>query len=311
MSTNNYEPAMSLHPFASWIDALRPRTLPLALASTLAGGFLAVVSRRYSWSTIVLAVATSLLLQILSNLANDYGDAVKGTDNEHRAGPTRAVQSGRITRAQMKGAIVLCSSAGVLSGSALLYAALGDRLPLSLIFFALGIAAIAAAIRYTIGAKAYGYKGLGDLFVFFFFGIVGVAGTWFLNTREWRWDILLPATAVGLLSAGVLNLNNMRDIENDRASGKRTVAAFLGYDRARAYHLVLVLGAFVLAAWFAVDRHHELWGLLFLIALPLFVRDLVAILKTRESRRLDPFLKRLTLDTLLFVVLFGAGFLLP
>lgn len=294
----------------AWVEASRLRTLPLALASIITGGFLAIEEGKYQWTTLIFAMITTVFLQILSNLANDYGDAIKGTDNEHRTGPQRTVQSGRISPAQMKNAIIIFTVLSFLSGLVLLYLALGDRLIEVAIFMLLGLAAIAAAIRYTIGSKAYGYKGMGDMFVFLFFGLLGVAGTWFLNTLEWHWDILLPATSLGLLSTGVLNLNNMRDMDNDYNSGKRTVAGMMGYNSARVYHLLMIVGAFAAATIFVALHTNHVLNYLFWLASPLFIRDLVLIFKMKEKNNLDPFLKKLALSSLLFSLLFGVGLLL-
>lgn len=257
-----------------------------------------------------MAGVTTVFLQILSNLANDYGDAIKGTDNEGRVGPMRTVQSGRITQAQMKNATILFATLSLLSGVVLLYFAFGDKLLLTLVFFVFGLAAIAAAIKYTMGKHAYGYKGWGDLFVFLFFGLIAVVGTWFLNTLQWRWDTLLPASAMGFLSTGVLNLNNMRDMENDLASGKKSIAGLFGYPKARIYHTFLLLFAFVLALIYVLLHYQNGWNLLFLLTLPLFFKDIVTIFNTDDKSLLDPFLKKLALSTLLFSVLFGMGLLL-
>lgn len=307
MNVNNRVPVLILPRIASWIDAARLRTLPLALASISMGSLLAVAQGRYHVGTILFALLTAVLLQVLSNLANDYGDAVKGTDNEHRTGPARTVQSGRITVSAMKTGIVVTIGMSLVSGCVLLYESLGNWLPVSLAFLLLGVAGIAAAIRYTMGARAYGYRGLGDLVVFVFFGLIGVAGTWFLNTRILQWNILLPAASVGFLSTGVLNLNNMRDIDNDRVAGKRTIASLLGYPGARRYHALLVTSAFAAALWFAVLQARSWWGYLFLLTLPLFARDALAIFKIQDRRALDPYLKKLALSSLLFSIMFGLG----
>lgn len=293
-----------------WIEAIRLRTLPLALSSIITGGFLAISVKKYQWITLLFAVLTTIFLQILSNLANDYGDAIKGTDNEHRTGPERTVQSGRISPSQMKNGIIMFALLSFLSGLILLYVGFGKNFYYSLIFVGLGIAAIAAAIQYTVGSKAYGYKGLGDVFVFLFFGLLGVTGTWFLNTLHWQWDILLPASAMGLLSAGVLNLNNMRDMDNDHNSGKRTVAGFLGYDAARIYHLILITGAFLTATVYVAFHGRGILNFLFILSVPIFIRDLIQIFKTKEKHTLDPYLKKLALSSLLFSILFGVGLLL-
>jgi 1,4-dihydroxy-2-naphthoate octaprenyltransferase len=293
-----------------WIDAFRLHTLPLALSSIITGSFVAVAERQYRWSVIILAVLTTVLLQILSNLANDYGDAIKGTDNENRVGPQRAVQSGAISTGQMKNAIIVFAALSLVTGLGLLYLALGNHFLTALLFFGLGLAAIAAAIKYTVGDHAYGYRGLGDLFVFIFFGLVAVMGTYYLNTLHLNWVVLLPASTMGLLSAGVLNLNNMRDIDNDRASGKHTLATVLDYQKARVYHAVLIGLAFLLAFVFVLSNFHSLWNFLFLLSAPLFLIDLIKIFRTAEKAALYPYLKRLALATLVFSILFGVGLVL-
>ena len=290
-----------------WIEAFRLRTLPLAVSVILTGSFLAIADGKARFPVIALALLTTLFLQILSNLANDYGDAVKGTDNAKRVGPKRTVQSGQITPRQMKSAIVVFALLSFVSGMGLLYVALGNRFAEALFFLFLGVGAIAAAIRYTTGNHAYGYKGWGDLFVFVFFGLVAVLGTYYLNALHLRWNLLLPASAMGFLSTGVLNLNNMRDMDNDRNSGKHTVASRLGYGRARVYHALLVVLALIFALVYVLLDFHSVWNFLFLLSLPLFLRDLTQIFKIQDLARLDPYLKRLALSTLLFSVLFGIG----
>jgi len=293
--------------FSAWIEAFRLRTLPLALSAIIMGSFLAVADGRYYAPVIGLAVLTTLFLQILSNLANDYGDLLKGTDNDNRVGPKRGVQSGRISLRQIKSAIILFAMLSFVSGLGLLYVSLGNHFLTALLFLALGLAAIAASIKYTAGNHAYGYRGLGDLFVFIFFGLVAVTGTYYLNSLHFHWLILLPASAMGFLSAGVLNLNNMRDMDNDRASGKHTIASQLGYGKARIYHTLLVTFALVLATAFVLLDFHSVWNLLFVLTIPLFIRDLIQIFNTQDKALLDPFLKRLALSTLLFTLLFGVG----
>ena len=290
-----------------WIEAFRLRTLPLAVSVILTGSFLAIADGKGRFPVITLALLTTLFLQILSNLANDYGDGLKGTDNAQRVGPQRTVQSGRITPRQMKSAIVVFAMLSFVSGIGLLYVALGNRFAAVLIFLFLGVGAIAAAIRYTTGNHAYGYKGWGDLFVFVFFGLVAVLGTYYLNVLSFKWDVLLPASAMGLLSTGVLNLNNMRDMDNDLAFGKQTVAAKLGYSQAKIYHSLLVLIALGLVTIYVALNYRSPWNFLYVLTFPLFLSDLKKIFKIREKQQLDPYLKRLALSTLLFSILFGTG----
>lgn len=294
--------------YKSWLHAFRLRTLPLALSSIIVGGALSYFDESFKVWVCVLAAVTTTLLQILSNLANDYGDTVIGTDNKDRVGPERTVQSGAINKKQMSIAIVFFSILSLLSGISLLYIAFDGVINLNLILFLLlGIAAIAASINYTVGKNPYGYKGFGDLFVLIFFGIVGVVGTYFLNTLSFRWDVLLPAFAIGLLSMGVLNLNNMRDIENDRKSNKITIVVRLGYKRAKIYHASLIIIAFILASEYMFKNFEHHLQFLFLFLFPFFIIDLRKIIKIENHAELDPFLKKTAIKTLLFAILFTIG----
>ncbi len=296
--------------FKSWITAFRLRTLPLALSVILTGSFLAIQDGVYNWWIIGLSILTTLLLQILSNLANDYGDALKGTDNSNRVGPQRTVQSGEIQPESMKKVIIIFASLSLLSGVTLLYFSFGDNFKMSLLFLFLGLASIWAAVKYTVGKNAYGYTGFGDLFVFLFFGLVGVAGSYYLNTQSLNVAVFLPAAAMGLFSAGVLNLNNMRDIDNDIYSGKHTLASRMGIVEAKKYHLILIFfGWFLLLAWMMLQKHHG-ERLILLAALPLFVYDVFKVLHTNEKAALDPYLKRLALQTLFVALLFGVSILI-
>ena len=225
-----------------WISAARPRTLPLALSSILMGCFLAAAHQQFSWSIALLACLTTILLQILSNFANDYGDAVNGKDTDARQGPARAVQSGEITADSMKKVIIIFSVLSFLSGSTLLYQALQNATWHTFVaFLGLGILAIIAAITYTAGKKPYGYVGLGDISVLIFFGWVGVLGTYYLHTQNLDWSILLPATSCGLFAVAVLNINNIRDIESDTLTGKRSIPVRLGRQNAVIYHWIILI----------------------------------------------------------------------
>lgn len=292
-----------------WIHAFRLRTLPLALSSIAMGAFLASFFNGLRWDVSLLAALTTIFLQVLSNLANDYGDAQKGTDNLHRIGPERTVQSGKISPSAMRSAMWIFGGLSLISGIVLIFHGThGMDLRFGLLFLVLGISAIAAAILYTVGKKAYGYSGLGDLFVFLFFGILAVLGTFFLNTQLLRWDIFLPAASLGFLSTGVLNLNNLRDIDNDRNSGKNTVAVRLGKNKAKQYHLFLIFAGLISALLFNLLNLRSLVSLLWLIPIiPLFAVDLYKVFQIEDLKLLDPFLKKLALKTLLFVLLYGAS----
>jgi len=274
------------------------------------GSFLAIHDGKFNWIVITLAAITTTLLQILSNLANDYGDSQKGTDNLKRLGPLRTVQSGEISPPQMRKAMWVFSLLSLFSGIGLLYIAFEDEFLTSLIFLVIGLAAIAAAIKYTVGKKAYGYAGFGDLFVFIFFGLVGVIGSYYLNTSWWRFDILFPALSIGFLSTGVLNLNNMRDIDNDIESGKLTLASRLGYQKAKVYHAFLIFGALIAAVFYVWITYSSPLNLLFLLVVPLILFDLKKVISKNEQAKLDPYLKKLAIQTFLFTVLFGIGILL-
>ncbi|NML68015.1 1,4-dihydroxy-2-naphthoate polyprenyltransferase [Hymenobacter sp. RP-2-7] len=291
-----------------WISAFRPRTLPLALASILTGGFLAKATGHFNGAVVGMAALTTILLQILSNLANDYGDSQNGADSVHRQGPLRAVQSGAITPEQMKRAMWGFGGAALLSGIGLLLVALGfEGLWVLGAFFVLGLCAIWAAVNYTAGSRPYGYAGLGDVSVFLFFGIVGVCGTYFLQARTLPLSVLLPAAALGCFATAVLNVNNIRDIVSDKLAGKITVPVRLGPQRARRYHLLLLALGVGAATSYVLLNYHSPWQWLFLLSLPLFLFNGCQVLARQESMQLDPLLKQMALSTLVFTLLFGIG----
>ncbi len=297
--------------YKAWIHAFRLRTLPLALSSIILGSLLAYFDNGFSWLVTVLAVVTTLFLQILSNLANDYGDSKHGVDNAERVGPERAVQSGVISPKQMKRAVLLTSGLAFAAGISLIYVGIGTAdIDLTfLVFLILGIGAILAAIKYTIGKNPYGYKGFGDLFVYVFFGLAGVLGTYFLNTHQVSYDVLLPASSLGLFSTGVLNLNNMRDRVNDKRSGKNTLVVMLGQEAAQWYHFFLITSGVAAAIIFTILHYNSPWQFLYLLSLPLFIKNMAVVFKVDNPAKLDPYLKQLAIATLLFSVLFGVSVL--
>lgn len=290
---------------------MRPRTLPLAIATIVLGGALAAAAGTFSWPVLTFSVLTAVLLQILSNLANDYGDSQHGADHVERAGPKRAVQTGAISAVGMKRAMLFFALLAVLSGLALLWFAFGTAAwQFFLVFVGLGAAAILAAVAYTAGARPYGYAGLGDLFVLIFFGWVGVAGSYFLHTLAFDWLVMLPATSMGLLAVAVLNVNNIRDIVSDRQAGKRSIPVRVGPRNARIYHWLLLGGAVLCSLVYVLLTYHSPWQILFLLAVPLLVRHALAVWRTADPLALNPMLKQLSLVTLLYVFLFSVGQLL-
>ncbi|MBL0127308.1 MAG: 1,4-dihydroxy-2-naphthoate polyprenyltransferase [Flavobacteriales bacterium] len=298
-----------------WLSAFRLRTLPLAVSSILVGSAMAAHVQKqssydlFSPAVLALALLTAVLLQILSNLANDLGDHQHGTDNKDRVGPQRAVQSGAIPVAAMKRAMTACGTLAFLSGCVLITVALGFS-AITLVFLILGLLAIGAAVKYTFGKNPYGYAGLGDVSVFLFFGIVGVCGTFYLHARFFEWPLLLPAAGSGLLSAAVLNVNNMRDIMNDAASGKRTLVVRMGSTNAKVYHVALVIGGVLCLTSFILLANESAWHWTFLITLPAFFIHLKRVLSNTEPRLLDPQLKILALTTFLTAILFSLGLIL-
>lgn len=290
------------------MQAARLRTLPLSVSGIIIGSFLAVKEGLFRWDVFVLAIFTTIGFQVLSNFANDYGDGVKGTDNNNRIGPKRAIQSGLLTVAQMKIIIIVTAFITLVVAIALILTAFGSsHLWYVVVFFLLGLASIVAAIKYTVGSGAYGYVGLGDLFVLLFFGLLSVVGSYFLYTQRFDWTVFLPGMSVGLLSVGVLHLNNMRDIASDIASGKRTMAVIMGAKRSKKYYYYLI-GFSLAFALFYVNYHLQSgWQFMFLMAYFPIVKQLIRVLKNDNPVDLDPELKILALSTFLFSLLFGLG----
>lgn len=289
-----------------WIEAARLRTLPLSVSGIILGSFYAMSQSMFNWKIVIFAISTTLGLQILSNFANDYGDGMKGTDNEDRVGPKRAIQSGAITPKAMKQAMILTSILTMFSAIALIYYSFKeDNLVFSLFFLILGALAIASAIRYTVGNSAYGYRGYGDIFVFVFFGLVSTMGIYFMfaKTFEEGYLLFLPATAIGFLSVGVLNLNNMRDEISDRKAGKNTIVVKIGGAKAKLYHYFLIVSAMILVLIFAVLNDFHFDQYIFILAYFPLSRHLVNVYKNQDSRALDPELKKLALSTFVLSVL--------
>ncbi|MFN3968793.1 1,4-dihydroxy-2-naphthoate octaprenyltransferase [Flavobacterium sp.] len=287
-----------------WVEAARVRTLPLSVSGIIVGSFYAMSQGMFNWNIVIFALLTTLGLQILSNFANDYGDGVKGTDNDDRVGPKRAIQSGLITPQAMKKAMVITALITLAFAVLLIYFAFKESYLLySFVFLVLGVLAIASAIRYTVGKGAYGYRGYGDLFVFIFFGLVSAFGVYFMFSKTIDWLLLLPATAIGFLSVGVLNLNNMRDEESDRKSGKNTIVVKMGGAAAKKYHFFLVISAMVLVLLFAFLNDFHFDQYIFVVAYFPLISHLITVYKNQNSKLLDPELKKLAISTFLLSVL--------
>ena len=294
-----------------WIAAFRLKTLPLALSNTIMGSALAAGNNKFSWTVFGLAALTTILLQIMSNMANDYGDFVNGKDTAERIGPKRMVQSGEISAKSMLRGIIIIGILTAFSGLALiLVGTAGIDITNILIFGVLGIGAIVAAIKYTVGKNPYGYRGLGDIFVFIFFGLVGVIGTYFLHTQSFSWDLLLPASAMGFLSTGVLNMNNLRDYEADKNANKNTIVVAMGPKKAKLYHLFLVGGAVLLAVIYTIINYNSPWQWLFLLSFPVLLLNLKTVFTYKNSIELYPELGKLAMGTLLFAISFGVGLII-
>ncbi|WP_157865618.1 1,4-dihydroxy-2-naphthoate polyprenyltransferase [[Enterobacter] lignolyticus] len=293
----------------AWLESLRPKTLPLAFAAIVVGTALAWWQGHFDPLVALLALITAGLLQILSNLANDYGDAVKGSDKPDRIGPLRGMQKGAITQAQMKRALVVTVALICLSGLSLLAASwqnVGDFIG----FLVLGGLSIIAAITYTVGTRPYGYIGLGDISVLIFFGWLSVMGSWYLQAHNIVPAMFLPATACGLLATAVLNINNLRDINSDRENGKNTLAVRLGPVNARRYHACLLMGSLLCLALFNLLTLHSLWGWLFLLAAPLLVKQARFVLTHLDPTDMPPMLERTVKGALLTNLLFVVGIVL-
>ena len=292
-----------------WIEAARPRTLPLAIASILLGNFLAYAAGKFSFLTGFLAILTTLLLQILSNFANDLGDSKNGVDNANRKVALRAVQTGKISSLEMKNAVILTSLLSLLSGISLIYVGLFHASWQSILsFLGIGILAILAAIAYTVGKKPYGYMGLGDLSVFLFFGWVGTFGTYYLQTEMLNFYILIPASGCGLLSVAVLNLNNLRDIENDRKTGKNSIPVRIGKTFGFYYQkIIMTIGfsTFIIYLMYQGKPIQLAQNIILMVGWYPLVQIIRNLKPEMSAAQIDPYLKKTALSTLFMIVIFG------
>jgi len=297
-----------------WIKAARLRTLPLSISGIFVGSACAYQPYHEQWNYWLifgLCFLTTLFFQVLSNYANDYGDAVKGTDNENRVGPKRAIQSGEITQTQMKKAIIITSVLSLISSVGVIYASFGnENFIQAIIYLVLAVACVGAAIKYTVGSSAYGYRGLGDVFVFIFFGLVSTLGSYYLYGHSFDFTVLLPGIAIGLLSMAVLNMNNMRDIENDAAMGKNTIVVKLGFNKARVYHFYLIVLAVIALNSFALEKGFKWYHFAFVVGFIPLLKNLKVVNTVSNPRNLDPELKRLSLTTFLISLLLSIALIL-
>lgn len=297
-----------------WIKAARLRTLPLSVSGIIAGTACAYQSyheQQNFWSIFILCLLTTLFLQVLSNYANDYGDAVKGTDNENRVGPKRAVQSGEITADQMKKAIIVTATLSLISALVVIFTAFGkEQFAMAVFYFILGVACVLAAIKYTVGGSAYGYRGLGDIFVFLFFGVVSTVGSYFLYAQQLDFRVFLPAVTIGCLSTAVLNMNNMRDIHNDTVMNKNTLVVKMGFNKARIYHFSLIMVAVVALNTYAIWMNFKGYQYIYLIGFVPLIKNLKVVNTVIDPRNLDPELKRVSLSTFFITLLFAIAILL-
>lgn len=296
----------------SYIKAARLRTLPLSISGIIIGSALGFNELNTEGSVLKspifwLAILTTIGFQVLSNFANDYGDGVKGSD-KNRTGEARMVSSGAITPKQMKNAMIVTAIITILIALALIYVAFGsENFVYSILFFGLGIASIVAAIKYTVGNSAYGYSGFGDLFVFLFFGLLSVVGSYFLFTNQLNLTIFLPAISVGLLSTAVLNLNNLRDREEDKVNNKNTLVVKLGSKKAKKYHYFLIISALVFALIYVFIDFTSIYQLVFLMAFLPLIKNINTVSKNKIPSELDGELKKVALSTFLFAILFSVG----
>jgi len=295
-----------------YIEAARLRTLPLSVSGIIVGSFIAASQGYFNWLICLLALLTTIGFQIISNFANDYGDGIKGTDNDERIGPKRAIQSGVISPKQMLIAIKISITITFLIAVVLIYVSFGKKEFLkSVVFLVLGVASIVAAVKYTVGKKAYGYCGLGDLFVFLFFGLLSVCGSYYLYTKQLNFEIFLPAFSVGFLSVGVLNLNNMRDRESDIKSHKNTLIVKIGAEFGKYYHYYLLISSFLFVLLYIIIHYKSPFQFLFILAYIPIGKHFKVVYKNKKPRLLDPELKKLALCTFLIAIIFGLTVYLP
>lgn len=294
----------------SWVGAMRLRTLPLSLSGIILGAGVAYHNGFWDTTIFVLAISTTILFQVLSNFANDLGDSAKGTDNSERIGPMRSVQSGVISQSEMKFAVIVVAVLSLISAAALIFVGV-KGMPEQILWFYIGLAilCIVAAITYTVGKKAYGYHGMGDIMVFIFFGLVSVLGVYSLFAKSFLMENVSLGIFVGLLSTAVLNLNNMRDYKNDAASNKKTIVVKMGPNNAKFYHALLILIAILsLTIFLNSFKKPELFFTM--VPAILLIIHLRKVMKTTQVKDFDPELKKVALTTFLISICVVVGLIL-
>ena len=288
---------------------MRLRTLPLSLAGIVLGVMLACTGHSVPWYVIVLTILTTVSLQILSNMSNELGDWLSGVDGQGREGPKYGIEGGGLTEDEMRSCIRIMVLVCCIFGLGMIRASFGTILRIeSESLVVLGGAAIWAAMHYTLGNKPYGYRGLGDIFVFLFFGLVPVTGGYYVCAQTLEFTTLIPGAAIGLFSVGVLNVNNMRDMKSD-AGTRVTVPLKLGEHHAKIYHTILIIGGWFLMTLFTILFTHGWLPYLYIITLPLYVKHLSGVWK-RSGRELDPMLPMLVISTFIFALLAGTGYII-
>ncbi len=293
----------------AWLSAARLRTLPLSVSGILVGTAIANHLGYFNTPILILSLLATLAFQVTSNFANDYGDGIKGTDNKGRIGPQRAFQSGKLSSGQLRWGILITSLISLIIVGALLYYAFSEyEITFILLFIFLALFCIWAAINYTIGSRPYGYRGLGDIFVFCFFGLLSVLGSMFLYTKFLTLPAVLPAAVIGLMSTAVLNLNNLRDYRSDKEVQKNTLVVYMGLRRGINYHITLIFMAFVLLLLYVLSQYNNVMNTLCLLAfIPVFFH-VKRVSRVKDPSLFDPELKVLALSTFLMALLFYIGY---
>lgn len=291
-----------------YVAAMRLRTLPLSMAGVCLGLMLAVADFHVRWEVVLFTLLTTVCLQILSNVSNELGDFLRGTDSGDRQGPSYSLSGGKLEKKDFSRMIVVYILLCIISGLLMLWFSFGTLFCVeSLVFMALGAGAIMAAMKYTLGRNPYGYRGKGDIYVFIFFGIVSVAGSYFIASHEMFWRMLLPAASIGFFSVGVLNVNNIRDMSTDAAT-RMTVPLRIGEKWAKVYQTALLAAGWVCMLVYSLLRIQDILHYLFVLSLPLFIVHLHGVW-TRSGKALDPMLPLLVMSSFIFALLGGLGYL--